>query len=172
MTHITCGKCYVPERSAVIIRDPIERVTSCYRFCKQKYIVEPDCTVKDFIATVYGAINFYAYKYSGLPGHLSGRCARLAVERAIAAIASYDHVGFIEELPSFIDSLGFGHQFPRARSPIRRRTTKPSAPTTWNLFAKPIRWTYRSTKQFGRCDALALLLSDPTQCSGARSRFT
>ncbi len=98
----------IADVTATLLRDPIERVVSLYWYFKQEMIIEPDWSVEDFIQRSHGAINYYAYKFSGLPPHLYSHCPQLAIDRAVQAILSYNVVGFTDDMPSFLDQISIG----------------------------------------------------------------
>ncbi|MGV3486793.1 MAG: hypothetical protein ACO1RT_20425 [Planctomycetaceae bacterium] len=100
--------------TAVILREPIARVVSLYRFCKQEGYIPRDRGVAEFIEKLPSARNYYAWRFGGmLPATVATMCPTVARRRAIAAILAYDHIGFTDDMAGFIDSLGFESTFPR-----------------------------------------------------------
>lgn len=109
-----------PEKTATVIRRPVQRVMSLYRFFKQEGIIDPSATVEGFLDSIPTASNFYAKKYSCLPQNVFQRCPKMAVERAVIEILEFDVVGFSHKMNQFLAEM----EFPPIEEDFRANVTR------------------------------------------------
>jgi hypothetical protein len=95
---------------ATVLREPVARVVSLFKFCKQRKYIPVTMTVREFTQKPI-ARNYYAWRFSGVPPFMIHNCPELAVDRAVSVLSSYDRVGFTDDIQGFIHSLGLGKPY-------------------------------------------------------------
>lgn len=94
--------------TAVVLREPVDRVVSLYRYCKQEGHFAKDGNIEQFLNDFAVARNYYTWRFAGMiPAHITD-CPTLAMRRALRAIMAYDRIGFTEDIAGFITSLNTG----------------------------------------------------------------
>jgi hypothetical protein len=101
--HYIAHKC--PNHMKVtVLRDPVDRVMSLFRFCKQREYIPVKATVREFLDNPV-ANNYYTWRFSGIPPFLIRKCPELAVDRALHSLSLFDRIGFTNDIAGFIKSL-------------------------------------------------------------------